>query len=289
MAQKKNTSKFRKKLNNTLMSAFAVAMTLMPIFTVGVWVNQQFFYDNRKVSALSNLSAPTSVPRLFEEPLVSVTFDDGWESIYSDAAPILHAYDIRTTQFVLSGVFDNPRYLSKEQLLSLQEAGHEIGGHGESHADLTGISSEELYAELKVSQDSLKNAGVKGKMSFASPYGSSNDKTISQIRQYYSSQRNTQGDIRSLEPFDMNVGPTLDRYNIVGFTVRNDTTLQQMTDALKYAKEHKAWFVITYHQIDKSNGEYSVSPKVLESHIKLIREHKIKVVTIGDVVETLDD
>lgn len=289
MAQTKSKSSFRKKSNEALLSVFAIFMTFMPLITVGIWLKQTVFYDTRSVASLSKVTTVDSNPRLFEEPLVSVTFDDGWESVYSEAAPILHKYDIRTTQYVLTGTFEQPQYLSREQVLSLQQAGHEIGGHGQDHVDLTTLDDDSLYQELKLSKDALRQTGVAGPMPFASPYGAYSKKTRSEIQKYYNSHRNTEGDLSTIETVDMNVGPKLDRYNIVGFTVRKDTTEQQLLEAMQFAKKHNAWFVLTYHQIDKSRSEYSVTPKAFESHMKLIRSQNIKVVTIGDVIRTLDE
>lgn len=284
MAQIKSKSQFRKKSNEVLLSAFAVFMTFMPLITIGIWAKQTLFYDTRSATSLSRISSQNSAPRLFEEPLISVTFDDGWESVYSEAAPILYEYNIRTTQYVLTGTLDQPQYLSKEQILSLQQAGHEIAGHGQDHLDLTTITPEQLHHELRTSKDTLRELGVKDINAFASPYGAYNTFTQQEIKKHYSSHRNTQGDLATIGTEDMNVGPKLDKYNIIGFTVRKDTTEQQLSDAIAFAKKHNAWFVITYHQVDKSGGTYSVSPKVFESHMRTISSQNVKIVTVGDVM-----
>jgi peptidoglycan/xylan/chitin deacetylase (PgdA/CDA1 family) len=57
---------------------------------------------------------------LFGQPLLSVTFDDGWESVYTQAMPILQRDGIRTTQYVLSGTEKDPLYMSWAQIGAMQ-------------------------------------------------------------------------------------------------------------------------------------------------------------------------
>ncbi|HEY6748330.1 MAG TPA: polysaccharide deacetylase family protein [Mycobacteriales bacterium] len=71
--------------------------------------------------------------------VVSLTFNDGWVSQYEYAAPLLAAHRMPATFFVVSGWIGQrlPCCMAWWQLDELYRAGHEIGGMGLQHEDLT--------------------------------------------------------------------------------------------------------------------------------------------------------
>src|SRR5690606_1721656 len=98
--------------------------------------------DKRRATPLANMQtraidAGNAPIKPFGEPIITVTFDDGWESIYTDAMPLLQKYGIPTTQYVLSDEERNPLYLTFDQIHAMDRAGHEIACHGGDHTDLT--------------------------------------------------------------------------------------------------------------------------------------------------------
>jgi peptidoglycan/xylan/chitin deacetylase (PgdA/CDA1 family) len=71
--------------------------------------------------------------------VVSLTFNDGWVGQYEYAAPLLRAHRMRATFYVVSGWAGGrmPCCMAWWQLDELYRAGHEIGGMGVEHLDLT--------------------------------------------------------------------------------------------------------------------------------------------------------
>lgn len=276
-----------KRFNEALLNMFAIIMAFMPLISVGYWVQHQFFNDPRRVVALSEIEH-SDTPRLFEEPLVSVTFDDGWESVYSNGAPLLEKYDVRTTQYILPGQFDSLGYISLEQAHSLKYAGHEITSHTMTHPRLTSITTEQAVYELTESKRILAEESLlDDTVHFAAPESATNPEIMAHIRALYGSHRNTYADLSNgVDSYDVNTGPTIHRYDIIGFSVRSSTTEAEITAALDYAAKHNGWLVLVYHQIDDSNTEYSVTPAVFEQHLRLIRDSRIKTASLGDVVDT---
>jgi len=277
----------RKLLTGSIgLNLFAVLFTLMPIVTLGTWTYTIFLSDSRQTVALSAVQSDAS-PRLFEEPIISVTFDDGWESNYSVAAPILSEYGIASTHYIVPGEFTRPIYISAEQALSLKNAGHEISSHTYSHYNLTTISQEEVREELDRSIEILDKLSLLDdeNRTFAAPNGALDNYSKSQVKQRFALARNVNGDLATdISANDMNVRDGANRYDIIGYTVGQYTTYDQLKGALAYAKAHNAWFVPVYHQIDDSGLEYSVSPVVFEEHMKLFRDSGFKIVTMRDVL-----
>lgn len=226
-------------------------------------------------------------PQLFEEPLLSVTYDDGWESIYSQALPILQRNGIHTTQYVLSGTSKNKQYMSWEQIGALQKAGHEIACHSISHPDLTTLDDKHLREQLTGCKHDL-TVRYGDVTNFASPYGAETGHTVNEISKVFGSQRNTNGDLSDgITDDDMNTGANFSRYDIVGITVHHDTTIDQLKAALEYAKAHNAWIVLTYHQADDENSKYALDINHMKQQLEFLSKSDIRIVTVNQALASL--
>lgn len=99
---------------------------------------------------------------------------DWGEDILPDMLEILADRDLQITFFV-SGRWaeNNPRLLRKIYL-----AGHEVQNHGYRHRMCSKISADEIWEEIKKTEDAIMNlTGVKTNI-FAPPSGDFDDKTI---------------------------------------------------------------------------------------------------------------
>jgi peptidoglycan/xylan/chitin deacetylase (PgdA/CDA1 family) len=288
-ATKRRTDAQRKR-KHYFLNTFSVAITLMPLLTLAFWINAVFIYNPRPVQALQQLSSlhADRAPRPYQEPLVSVTFDDGWEDMYRTAPKILQNYHMQATFYVLTGTTDQVEYMSDAQIKSLYAAGHEIGSHTIDHKDLATISAGDVQTELAKSKEYLQKLGVlTDTPSLAAPYSSYNSRVLAEITQVYNAHRNTEADLKVVGPEDMNMGPGLKDSDIMGFAVRNSTTDAQIQSALAFAKAHNAWFVLVYHEINNSGSEYSVSAKTFERQMAIVSKSGVRVATVNDVVSTL--
>lgn len=87
-----------------------------------------------------------------------VTFDDGEQSQYHNALPLLTEYGFKATYFVTPGLIGTAaKFLCWNDLKALQAAGHSIQSHGWSHKFLTFCSEDELAHELRASKQSLED------------------------------------------------------------------------------------------------------------------------------------
>lgn len=275
----------KRRISGAVMTALAVFVTLWPVFITGLWVYNTFLYEPRKVVALAALEQPRNV-RLFDEPLVSVTFDDSWESSYRNGAPILQKYGIPTTQYVLPGSFNDPAYLSESQVTSLQAAGHDIQSHSVSHQDLKRLSAEQLEKELRDSRQQLSRLLNKEVQNFSAPYSSFDARVTSRMQAYYYSQRNTYADIRSVGDEDVNLRTTFDPYSITAFAVRRDTSVEDIEAFLAYAKARKAWALLVYHEVgNTSDSMFNVSPHQLDDQMAAVKKSGVKAATVSQVMD----
>jgi peptidoglycan/xylan/chitin deacetylase (PgdA/CDA1 family) len=85
------------------------------------------------------------------------TFDDGHVSNYECAIPILSSFGLSSIFFVTVNWIGTAKYLTWQQVRTIQSQGHEIGSHTLSHPMLTRCSDVELENEILGSKSLLEN------------------------------------------------------------------------------------------------------------------------------------
>jgi len=109
-----------------------------------------------KHSGVRGLSVGEAL-RFPTEPSVCITFDDGCETDWIAAAPVLRELGFYATFYLTAGFLGTPGYLSAEQVRALDAQGFEIGCHSMTHAYLsdlpeTGLQREIVDAKTKIEQ-----------------------------------------------------------------------------------------------------------------------------------------
>jgi len=288
---KKNKTQLRRKFTSILVSVFVLAVVLTPSL-----ITARFVYgiitsgDPRKVTAVPPMQTravdETTAPlQPFNEPLISVSFDDGWESVYTEALPVLQKDGIHTTQYIISGELTNPTYMSVPQIKSMEVNGHQIASHTVTHPDLTTLTDQELTTELVDSKATLIKDFGGPVDDFTSPYGAYNAHTLQFIAKYYRSQKNAEGDPAANELEAINVGASFNPMSIQSYSVRNTTTMDDLRKLIKDAEDNNGWLVLTYHQVDNSGSPYSVTPQVFAQQMKLIDQSPVRTPTVGQVMD----
>jgi peptidoglycan/xylan/chitin deacetylase (PgdA/CDA1 family) len=113
---------------------------------------------------------------------VIITFDDGFEEIYTIAFPIMKKYGMRGVVFMVAEPSaydrvcvnggDSFNHLNPNQVLELHASGFEIGSHTLTHQNLTAILKENAWHEIvhsRILLEILLNSKVKA---LSYPYGS---------------------------------------------------------------------------------------------------------------------
>lgn len=274
--------------------AFLVCLVVaLPLFfTVFQWGKIARGDTTRKATALPAMvrrqQDVAAAPQLFKEPLISITFDDGWKSIYTVATPLLQQYGIHSTQYILSGTEQYPGYMSWSQVDNVKKAGHEIACHSISHPDLTTIEDTELERQLQGCQTDMSQRLGAPITNFASPYGSYNAHTIDAIKKVYKSQRNINGVIADgISDADVNLPSNFDRYNIIGVTIRRETTIAELQQLVAYTAARNGWLVLVYHQADDGPSQYGIDPTAMKKQLAYLSGTPMRIVTIGQVINAL--
>lgn len=133
---------------------------------------QKAGYQTITISSLVNrLEKPGRAPN---SKLVAITFDDGWKDNML-AAEMLSERGMVGTFFVLSNAFDDPQYLSRNDLAFIARR-HEVGTHSHTHFmqwvnDLKQLDNRVILGEIVLSKVLIEQATGKQVTSFAWPFG----------------------------------------------------------------------------------------------------------------------
>jgi len=105
-----------------------------------------------------------------------VTFDDGTLDNFEVALPILNAFSIPATFFVIGSKLTAPSatHFNAQQANILIANGHHLGGHSHTHPHLTRVSKEQIKEELALPLQILRSTFAINTPAFAYPYGDFN-------------------------------------------------------------------------------------------------------------------
>lgn len=153
-------------------------------------------------SGRRTLSLLEAVDRLrrgapFPERSFVITFDDGYQSVYDEAFPVLQRYGMSATVFLTVGAkgmrhsagrlpsLGGRSMLSWPEIVEMQRAGIEFGAHTLTHPDLTRLTREQVEAEICESKAVIENAVGVQVSSFAYPYGYYDHQSRELVQQHF--------------------------------------------------------------------------------------------------------
>ena len=218
----------------------------------------------------------------FDEPLISLTFDDGWKNIYTNGLPLLKKYNMPSTQYLVSSKLNSPDYMTNSMVRKFKSLGHEIGSHTLTHSDLSLLTKNQLTNELKQSQLILRRRfGSDVANNLASPYGGYNTTSLTEIKKYYRSHRSVDTGYNTKDNFDP--------YNIVVQNINTNTAPEEVASWVEHAKQTKSWLVIVYHNVNDSTNpnDYAVSVSKLEKELQIIKDSGVKVKTVSTALDEI--
>ncbi|OGC78508.1 MAG: hypothetical protein A2145_02200 [candidate division Zixibacteria bacterium RBG_16_40_9] len=115
------------------------------------------------------VSLEEAFQKSFPEKALALTFDDGYENIYTTAFPVLQELDIPATAFMVTGFVGKYnswdfnfgrkglKHLSWEQIKEMAKDGISFGSHTVNHPDLTKLDKKYVDYELKTSKEILED------------------------------------------------------------------------------------------------------------------------------------
>jgi peptidoglycan/xylan/chitin deacetylase (PgdA/CDA1 family) len=122
-----------------------------------------------------------------------LTFDDGYESVALNAAPVLREHGFTAIQFIVAGEIGGTnawdvgqgeveaRLMDAGQIRAWLQAGHEIGSHTLSHPRLSQLPPLRLREEIAASKRRLEDLFGVQIRHFCYPYGDYDQRVVEEV------------------------------------------------------------------------------------------------------------
>jgi peptidoglycan/xylan/chitin deacetylase (PgdA/CDA1 family) len=202
---------------------------------------------------------------------VSITFDDGFESAFQKALPILDAAGIKGTWYIITKSLGQKDYLTAEQVGALANDGQEVGAHTQHHPHLATLTMEQQQQEIGGSMRDLQSLGINVK-SFAYPFGEHNDDSLAAVQASgFTSARTT----------DRNLSGR-NAYLLEGYSITPETTFEDIERYILQAQARGAWVILTFHRIDDDGNPISARHELLQRIVDYTVRNHIAVTTVTD-------
>jgi peptidoglycan/xylan/chitin deacetylase (PgdA/CDA1 family) len=248
------------------------------------------------IPCLPNTAASTSHGE------ISITWDDGEQCQYNNAYPIMQAYNMTGTFYVISSLISdfttqanstNPyynNYMSLAELHTLQNSGNEIASHTVDHKLLDGLNDSQINWELNESQEVLRANGFTAN-NFASPDGDTNLHVDSLIAQYYQSSRSAYK-MPWYYPYESSYYMTLPTTYFslpvcqVGVTTTGSSYLSTMEGVIDQVASTNTWVIFLFHGIySNTTTSEIISTQDFSSFLDYTQSKGVSVITIGQALQ----
>lgn len=114
----------------------------------------------------------------FPQKSVVLTFDDGYNDLYTNGYPLLSQYGFSAAVFMISSYVDKAGYLTTDQLRTMAAGGVDVQDHTVTHPYLDKLSYDSQRKELDDSRTALQGITGGTVQDVAYPYGHFNADTL---------------------------------------------------------------------------------------------------------------
>ena len=115
---------------------------------------------------------------------IILTFDDGWINAYTVAFPELRKRNMRGVFFVPTNYAKagGELFINWDQIIEMDRAGMEFGGHSISHADLTKVNLTEARRQLVESKTIMQEKLGHPIVALSYPFGAHNAQIVAETQ-----------------------------------------------------------------------------------------------------------
>ncbi|MCC6499631.1 MAG: polysaccharide deacetylase family protein [Anaerolineales bacterium] len=143
-------------------------------------MNYLYTHGYRTISVEQLVQAIQVGAQLPSRPIL-LTFDDGSETVYTDAYPIMQQYGFTGTAYIIYNFIGAGSYMDRDQIRELYAAGWGIGSHSVSHKDLTSRPGKQ-EEEIVKSRQRLEAYLQLPVRSFAYPFGAYDSESLGFVK-----------------------------------------------------------------------------------------------------------
>ncbi len=154
-----------------------------------LWVSTPDFYEQMKYlndNGYQTITLSQAVELLSghydTSRKVVLTFDDGYDTFYTNAWPILQEFNQQATIFIISELVGKPGYMSWEQIKVLADNNIEIGGHTKTHPLLPTLTPAQSAEEISGAKQAMDTRLGLTTTMFCYPTGQYNREIEQQVK-----------------------------------------------------------------------------------------------------------
>ena len=134
----------------------------------------------------------------YNKKIFVITFDDGYKDVFTNAYPILRAFNFKATCFFVFNKigkfnewdidykkFEKKKIMTEDDLKKWDKNGFEVGSHSLDHQNLIKIDDKEKTIQIVKSKDFFKrkyNINIK---SFSYPFGLYNESVVKIVKKNF--------------------------------------------------------------------------------------------------------
>jgi peptidoglycan/xylan/chitin deacetylase (PgdA/CDA1 family) len=219
-----------------------------------------------------------------KRPIVSFTFDDASRSAVTVGARILEAHDALGTFYVAGGLVgaeeQGTQILTEEQLVRLNEEGHELGCQTFSHVRVSSLSPSQFRAEIDRNQAFISSlCGDVRLTNFAYPFGEVSLSRKLQVQSAFASGRGISPGVNS---------GTADLGSLKAAPLRAEGRGERAVEAyLERAGRDNGWLIFYAYDIDPDPSVRGATPEQLEMAVAAARDRGYDILTVRNALGRL--
>lgn len=179
---------------------------------------------------------------------VIIQFDDGWESVYTKAYPMMKDKKLVGNIGIISNLVGKSNYATLDQLKEMYANGWDMFNHTANHPRLTTLTEKQMENELSSAKAFLMRNQLNRAVDFiAYPYGDFNDSVIS-IASKYSRYA------RTVTP-DFEVNKPINPYRLKTIELVNDIAPSVYQEAILSAANNGTTVIFLLHRIEDTGTD----------------------------------
>lgn len=214
-------------------------------------------------------------------PLCSIWFDDGWNSTYSQAYPIMKEKGQKGILSVISSHVNYGHFCSETQLHEMYDYGWDMVNHTLGHKNLSELGLSEAELEITACKQYLESQGfTRSSDHFVPPYCATSEELSELIGKYSLTSRPNW--------LTFNYLPIIDPYQLGFMEVTHETSPDTVKKWIDEAIENDLWLVLMFHSIENPadvSTKYSIEGfKEIVDYLDL-KKTQIKCATISEIME----
>lgn len=239
-----------------------------------------FFVNTSGWLQVDDYSIQPYEPVGFDQPLVSLTFDDSFIDNVDTAFPVMESYGFKSTQ-CYGTAFVEAVPEGEPAVHTFNDAGHEICSHTVTHPFLSQLTPSEVDFELAHSQEVLEGIIDEQVINFASPFGDYDFDVYEATKNYYRSHRTVDEGYNSKDNFDT--------HRVLVQNLLVDTTIQEFQSWLDHAEATNTWLVLVYHRVTSASDiePFDTPEDEFQTQMQALDASGLTVKTYNDALDEL--